>query len=118
MSNRYVDFGLLAKGAANTAKSNLQQPTMSKNAKRRNRIEDITDAPIKIWGNNAFRQKLKLMQDAKNYRNEVDRVHSMIHEGRIPANREHVFRTRLHLLRQHLRHLEPIISEHGRYQHV
>ncbi len=118
MSNRYVDFGHIAKGTTATMTSHLQQPTMGKDAKRRNRIQDITDAPKKIWGNNAFRYKLKLMQDAQNYRNEADRVHSMVHERRIPANREHLFRARLHLLRQHLRHLEPLVAEGGRYHHV
>jgi hypothetical protein len=119
MSNRHIDFGLLAKGStASKMKSHLQHPTNQKEQKRKNRIEDITDAPKKIWGNNAFKLKLRQMQDAKNYRNEADRVHSMIHEGRIPANREHLFRARLHMLRQHVRHLEPLVAEGGRYHHV
>ena len=115
MSNRYVDFSHIAKGTTATMKSHLQQPTMSKDAKRRNRIKDITTEAKTMWGNNAFRHKLKLMQDAQNYRNEADRVHSMIHERRIPANREHLFRARLHLLRQHLQHLKPLVRESGRY---
>ena len=118
MSNRYTDLAQIAKGSTSTMKSHLQHPTMNKEAKRKNRIDDITEAPKKIWGNNAFRQKLKLMQDAKNYRNEAESVHSMIHERRIPANREHLYRARLHMLRQHIRHLEPMVTESGRYQHV
>ena len=118
MSNRYIDFSRVALGAAPSVIAKLQQPTNEKEQKRRNKIEDISDAPKKIWGNEAHRRKLRQIQDAMNYRNEIDRVRSTIHSGRIPANREHVYRGRLRLLEQKLKYLEPLIAESGKFHYV
>jgi hypothetical protein len=119
MSNRYIDFSNIVYGRPTaTVKKHLQNVTTEKENKRKNRVQDLTEQPKRIFANNAFRIKLKQMQDAMNLRNEVDRVHSDIHSGRIPANRERLYRTRLNLLRDHLRHLEPLISEGGHYRHV
>lgn len=118
MSNRYIDFSRAALGGAPTVTPKLQQPTTEKEQKRRNRVEDITEEPKKIWANEAHRRKVRQMQDAMNYRNEVDRIRSTIHSGRIPANREHLYRSRLHLLEQKLKYIEPLVSESGKFHHI
>lgn len=118
MSNRYIDFSRVALGAAPRVMPKLQQPTNEKEQKRKNRVEDITEAPKKIWSNEAHRRKVRQMQDAMNYRNEIDRVRSNIHSGRLPANRERLYRSRLHLLEQKLKYLEPLISESGKFHHI
>jgi hypothetical protein len=121
MSNRYVDFSSYMHQNISPATKqlrHLQKPTNEKEEKRKNRIQDITENPKKIWANNAFVQKLKLMQDAQNYRNEIDRIRSIVNDNRIPANRRHLYRGRLHILEENMRHLRPIISEHGEYHHA
>ena len=125
MSNRYIDLGAIARSShtlthpsSKHIKSHLQRPTNEKEQKRKNRIEDISAEPKQKRANNAFRLRLKQMQDAKNYRNEADRLHSMIHEGRVAGNHRHVYASRLIVLRRHLVHLQPMIAEHGHYHHV
>lgn len=118
MSNRYIDFSRAALGGALSVIPKLQQPTTEKEHKRKNRVEDITEEPKKIWQNEAHRRKVRQMQDAMNYRNEVDRIRSTIHNGRIPANRAHVYNSRLRLLEQKLKHLEPLVAESGKFHHI
>jgi hypothetical protein len=118
MSNRYIDFSRVALGGTPRVFAKLQQPTNEKEQKRHNKIEDITEAPKKIWGNEAHRRKLRQMQDAMNYRNEIDRIRSTIHSGRVPGNREHLYLGRLRLLEQKLKYTEPLISESGQYHHI
>lgn len=119
MSNRYTDFlQYVRMSESSKSTRHLQQPTNEKEQRRKNRIEDISENPRKIWGNNAFKNRVRLMQDAMNYRNEVDRIRSDVHERRIPANRRHMYQNRLALLEGKLRYLEPIIAEGGRYHHV
>ena len=118
MSNKYIDFGVYAtprmSSAVKTTKY-LQRPTNEKEQKRKNRIEDISENPRKIWANNAYVQKVRLMQDAQNYRNEVDRLRSMVSDNRIPANRRQLYRGRLDAIENHLRRIHPMIAQHGEY---
>jgi len=118
MSNRYIDFSRVALGAAPRALPKLQQPTTENEQKRKNRVEDISEVPKKIWGNEAHRRKIRQMQDAMNYRNEIDRVKSTIHSGRLPANRERLYRSRLQLLEHKLKYMEPLVSESGKFHHI
>lgn len=117
MSNRYIDFAAMLGNTTQHARY-LQRPTNEREEARKNKIKDISENPKKIWGNNAFRYRVKQMQEAMNYRNEIDRLKSMIHDGRIPANRRELYRGRLTLLEQKLIYLKPLITEHGEYQHV
>jgi hypothetical protein len=118
MSNRYIDFALAA-NISNHIKKHLRQPTNEKEQKRQNRVDDITEAPKKIWGNEAHRRKVRQVQDAMNYRNEADRIHSLISSGRVPANRERIYRARQRMLEQKYKQIvPPLVSEGGVYHHV
>ena len=87
MSNRHIYFELLANVSQHVRK-HLAQPTNEKVQRRKNRVEHITETPKKIWGNEARRRKIRQAQDAMNYRNEHDRITSLIQSNRVPANRE------------------------------
>ena len=118
MSNRYVDFAL-ASNINQHIKSHLRQPTNEKEQKRKNRVEDITETPKQIFGNEAHRRKVRQIQDAMNYRNETDRIHCLISSGRVPANRERLYRARHRMLEQKYKQvLQPLVSEGGVYHHV
>lgn len=118
MSNRYIDFAVVA-GISQHIKNHLRQPTNEKEQKRKNRIDDITEAPKKIWANEAHRRKIRQVQDAMNYRNEADQIQSLIHAGRIPANRERLYRARLRMLEQKFNQVAPpLVSEGGVYHRV
>ena len=117
MSNRCIDFGVYTtprvSSAVKTTKY-LQRPTNEKEQKRKNRIEDISENPRNM-ANNAHVQKVRLMQDAQNYRNEVDRLRSMVSGNRIPSNRRQLYRGRLDAIENHLRRIHPMIAQHGEY---
>ena len=118
MSNRYIDFALFANISQHVRK-HLAQPTNEKEQRRKNRVEDITDVPKRIWGNEAHRRRIRQVQDAMNYRNEADRIQSLVHSGRIPANRERLYRARQHMLEQKYRQIvPPLVGEGGVYHHV
>ena len=118
MSNRYIDFALAASVSQHVRK-HLARPTNEKEQRRKNRVEDITETPRKIWGNEAHRRKIRQTQDAMNYRNESDRIQSLIHSGRVPANRERLYRARQRMLDQKFRQIvPPLVGEGGVYHHV
>jgi len=117
MSNRYNDFSQFTPQSKALIRKHLAQPTTEKEMKRKNRVKDITEEPKKIWANNAHIRKLKLMQEAMNHRNEIDRLRSDLYNNRIPGNREHIFRKRMHVLQNRLNYITPIVSEHGTYHH-
>lgn len=118
MSNRYVDFALMA-NVGQHIKKQLMQPTNDKQQKRKHRVEDITDVPKRIWGNEAHRRKVRQVQDALNYRNEADRIHGLINAGRIPNNRERIYRARHRmLLHKYQQVVPPLVGEGGVYHHV
>jgi len=118
MSNRYIDFSRVALGAGPRALPKLQQPTTENYHSRKNRIEDISEVPKKIWGNEAHRRKIRQMQDAMNCRNESARIKSTMRSGRLPANRERFYQSRLRLLEHKLKYLEPLLGESGKFHHV
>ena len=119
MSNRYVDFALAA-NVSKRLKKHLAQPTNEKEQRRKNRVEDITEVPRKIWGNEAHRRKVRQAQDAMNYRNEADRLLSQYHANRIPANRTRLYEARYNMLRNKYRQAvpPPMVHEGGVYHHV
>ena len=118
MSNRYIDFAIAA-NISKHIKSQLRQPTTEKEQKRKNRVEDITDTPKKIWANEAHRRKVRQVQDAMNYRNEADRIHSLISSNRIPANRDQLYTARRRMLLQKYRQIvPPLVQEGGVYHHA
>ena len=118
MSNRYIDFAIAA-NITKHIKSNLRQPATEKEQKRKNRVDDITDTPKKIWANEAHGRKVRQAQDAMNYRNEADRIHSLISSNRIPANRDQLYTARRRMLLQKYRQIvPPLVQEGGVYHHV
>ena len=119
MSNRYIDLALAA-NVNKHLKKHLAQPTSEKEQRRKNRVEDITEVPRRIWGNEAHRRKVRQVQDAMNYRNEADRLLSLYHANRIPANRMHLYGARYSMLRNKYRQSvpPPMVHEGGVYHHV
>ena len=93
LRNRHTDFAL-ASNISQHIKNHLRQPTNEKEQKRKNRVEDMTETPKQIFGNEAHRRKVRQIQDAMNYRAETDRMHSFKTSGRVPANKERLYRAR------------------------
>ena len=109
MSNRYFTM------SGNDYNSLLSvMPTSEKAIRSKNEIKDEIELPKRIYGNNYFRQQVLMMQNAKNYHMEIDRLHGLLHERRIPANRERFYRGRLAQLSHELKELEPYIKEIGK----
>jgi len=119
MSNRYIDLALAA-NISKHLKKHLAQPTNGKEQRQKNRVEDITEVPRRIWGNEAHRRKARQVQDAMNYRNGADRLLSLHHANRTPANRMHLYGARCNMLRNQYRQSvpPPMVHEGGVYHHV
>jgi hypothetical protein len=66
-------------------------------------IKDETVGGKRIEGNIHYRNHVLAMQDAKNYHMERDRLHGILAENRIPANR--------HIVRKRIKQLDDKISE-------
>lgn len=118
MSNRYADFALHT-NVSKHLKAHIAQPTNDKEQRRKNRVDDMTETPKKIWGNEDHRRKIRQVQDAMNYRNEADRIHGMINANRVPANRHRIYLARHRMLtRKYQQIASPLIAEAGVYHHV
>ena len=96
-SNLPTIFSVMKKG--NKQPSKQEEP-----------IADETKIPKRIFGNNIFREKLRLMQDVKNFQVEKDRLKGYI-KSKSPAVREHIIDSRIRDLKEKIRHAEPYLRD-------
>ena len=115
MSNRYFDMNEYYLrsisqpiGPKHYSQLRKANPKMQKYMQRvkefPERVEDLTEMPKRIVGNNYFRFQVLMAQQASNYKREQERIISEINENRIPANRS--------ILKRRRDYLEDMIKEY------
>jgi hypothetical protein len=101
MSNRYFNMGNINQHAMSHAL--LPRAGANSKDKTEEHIKDESAGAKRIEGNIHYRNQVQSMQQARNYHMERDRLHGLLAENRIPANR--------HIVRKRIKQLDEKISE-------
>lgn len=124
MSNRYFDMDLVRISRnrhdlaplSKAMKEHMRMPTAEKEKKNKQIVNDITEGAMRIVTNNAYANKIRQLQDAANYRNELERINGLIKARRIAKNRLPIYRGRMEALKKELEQIQPIITEGGKFK--
>ena len=114
MSNRYFTMGSdgvnYYTSKLPTILSVMKRGSHHPNKRDDEPIADETKIPKRIFGNNMFKEKLRLMQDVKNFQMEKHRLKGYI-KSKSPAVREHIIDSRIRDLKDKIREAEPYLRD-------